>query len=106
MASAKRILKPTSRPSGEPSSSAIRAATQRAAIRRGCVWPIMPLDAAAHFRQILGNCVDLPEPVSPQTITTWCSRMAAAISSAARRRAARRRSGSPARRGAARPTGV
>ncbi len=29
---------------------------------------------------ILGNCVVLPEPVSPQTITTWCSRMAASIS--------------------------
>ena len=32
-------------------------------------------------RQILGSCVDLPLPVSPQTTTTWCSRIAAAISS-------------------------
>ena len=32
-------------------------------------------------RQIFGSCVDLPEPVSPQTITTWWSRMARAISS-------------------------
>ncbi|WP_377152845.1 hypothetical protein ACFJIX_16580 [Roseateles sp. UC29_93] len=30
---------------------------------------------------ILGNCVVLPEPVSPQTITTWCSASARMISS-------------------------
>ena len=30
---------------------------------------------------IFGSCVVLPEPVSPQTITTWCSAMALAISS-------------------------
>ncbi len=30
---------------------------------------------------IFGSCVVLPEPVSPQTITTWCARMAAMISS-------------------------
>ncbi len=32
-------------------------------------------------RQIFGSCVVLPEPVSPHTITTWCSRIARAISS-------------------------
>jgi hypothetical protein len=32
-------------------------------------------------RAILGSCVVLPEPVSPQTITTWCAAMAAMISS-------------------------
>ena len=56
-------------PSGVPSSSAIRAATLRAAIRRGWVWPIS-LTPRPSSRQILGNWVDLPEPVSPQTITT------------------------------------
>ncbi|WP_382325121.1 hypothetical protein ACFJI0_11880 [Hydrogenophaga sp. UC242_53] len=29
---------------------------------------------------ILGSCVVLPEPVSPQTMTTWWSRIAASIS--------------------------
>ena len=28
------------------------------------------------FRQILGNCVVFPEPVSPQTITAWFAAMA------------------------------
>src|SRR5579864_3672523 len=31
-------------------------------------------------RQIFGSCVVLPEPVSPQTITTWCEAIACAIS--------------------------
>jgi hypothetical protein len=35
--SANRILKPTTSPSGVSSSSAMRSATLRAAIRRGCV---------------------------------------------------------------------
>ena len=30
---------------------------------------------------IFGSCVVLPEPVSPQTMTTWCARSACAISS-------------------------
>ena len=30
---------------------------------------------------ILGNCVVLPEPVSPQTMTTWWAAIAAVISS-------------------------
>ncbi|MDT4836535.1 hypothetical protein FQZ97_702390 [compost metagenome] len=36
---------------------------------------------AAIDRQILGSCVVLPEPVSPDTITTWLASSAAAISS-------------------------
>ena len=80
----KRTLKPTTSPSGVFSSSAIRLATLDAAIRRGCVWPIQPppltrprpIESA-----IFGNCVVLPDPVSPQTMTTWWARMAAAISS-------------------------
>ena len=63
------------------SSSATRSATVRAAIRRGWVWPIMPRTPRPSSRQIFGIWVVLPEPVSPATITTWWSRMAAAISS-------------------------
>ena len=40
--------------------------------------------------QIFGSCVVLPEPVSPDTMTTWWSRIALAISS---RRALTGRSG-------------
>ena len=58
----------------------MRSATERAAIRRGWVWPIMPVMPRPNSRQILGSWVVLPEPVSPATITTWFSRMAAAIS--------------------------
>jgi hypothetical protein len=64
-----------------PSSAAIRSATVRAAIRRGWVWPICPVTPRPSSRQIFGNCVVFPEPVSPATMTTWWSRMAAAISS-------------------------
>ncbi|WP_247709275.1 hypothetical protein [Ralstonia solanacearum] len=60
-------------------------AVEVAAMRRGCVWPISPVPPAPMprpiDRQILGNCVVLPEPVSPLTITTWCAAMAWAISS-------------------------
>ena len=55
------------------SSEAIRSATVRAAIRRGCVWAIMPSIPRPSSRQILGSWVVLPEPVSPATTTTWCS---------------------------------
>ncbi len=79
--SVKRILKPTSLPNGEPSSSATRAATLRAAIRRGCVWPMSPSNPRPKSRQIFGNCVLLPLPVSPHTTITWCRSMAVAISS-------------------------
>ena len=54
-------------------------------MRRGWVWPIKPLPPTPHplprLSAILGNCVVLPEPVSPQTITTWWFWMACAISS-------------------------
>ena len=43
------------RPSSVPSSSAIRSATVRAAIRRGWVWPIMPAHAAAELQADLGD---------------------------------------------------
>ena len=59
----------------------MREATERAAIRRGCVWPISPETPRPSSKQILGNCVVLPEPVSPQTITTWLLAIAAEISS-------------------------
>ncbi len=59
----------------------MRSATVRAASRRGWVWPIIPSTPRPSSRQILGSWVVLPEPVSPATITTWWSRMAAAISS-------------------------
>jgi hypothetical protein len=48
-----------------PSSSAIRSATLRAAIRRGWVWPISPSRRPTprpSSRQILGSWVVLPEP--------------------------------------------
>ena len=60
----------------------MRVATARAAIRRGCVWPMSPRSPRPRARQIFGSCVVLPEPVSPQTITTGCARIARAISSA------------------------
>ena len=45
-----------------------RLARLRAAMRRGCVQPISPAAPRFSARQILGICVVLPEPVSPQTI--------------------------------------
>jgi hypothetical protein len=78
--SVKRILKPTWRPSSDFSSSLMRAAVARAAMRRGWVWPIRPCRPRPISRQIFGNCVVLPEPVSPQTTTTWCLSIAAPIS--------------------------
>ena len=68
-------------PIGVPSSEAMRSATLRAAMRRGWVWPIIPVMPRPSSRQILGSWVVLPLPVSPATMTTWCSLMAAAISS-------------------------
>src|SRR5688500_16553045 len=66
----------------------MRAATERAAMRRGWVWPmrLRPIS-----RRILGSCVVLPEPVSPHTTTTGCAAMAARMSS---RRALTGRAGS------------
>ena len=69
--SVNRTLYPTVVPSGVPSSSAIRSATVRAAIRQGWVWPIWPVTPRPIARQIFGNWVVLPEPVSPATMTTW-----------------------------------
>jgi len=60
----------------------MRAATARAASRRGCVWPISPRSPRPAAMQIFGSCVVLPEPVSPQTITTGWARIAAAMSPA------------------------
>ena len=59
----------------------MRSATVRAAIRRGWVCPISPRTPRPSSRQIFGSWVVLPEPVSPATMTTWWSRMAAAMSS-------------------------
>ena len=59
----------------------MRDATARAAMRRGCVWPMMPATPRPASRQIFGNCVVLPEPVSPQTMTTGCCSIARRISS-------------------------
>jgi hypothetical protein len=47
-------------------------------MRRGWVWPMLVQPSSS---RILGSCVVLPEPVAPATMTTWLSRMAAAISS-------------------------
>ncbi len=78
--SVKRTWYPTTWPSGVPSSSAMRSATVRAAIRRGWVWPIIAVMPRPSSRRIFGIWVVLPEPVSPETITTWFSAMARAIS--------------------------
>ena len=59
----------------------MRSATLLAAIRRGWVWPIIPVTPRPSSRQILGIWVVLPDPVSPATMTTWWSRTAAAMSS-------------------------
>ncbi len=59
----------------------MRVATERAAMRRGCVWPILPALPRPISSRILGIWVVLPEPVSPQTITTGCAAIARAISS-------------------------
>src|SRR5690349_20138291 len=67
----------------------MRLATLDAAMRRGWVCPIRrprsPGPALSLPRPmasaILGSWVVLPEPVSPQTMTTWCCAIACAISS-------------------------
>ena len=38
--------------------------------RRGCVWPMNPAMPRPSSSRIFGSCVVLPEPVSPQTMTT------------------------------------
>ena len=79
----KRTWKPTvPSPSFSPSSPAMRWATERAAIRRGWVWPIsVPRRPKPSSSSILGIWVVLPEPVAPAITTTWCSRIAAWMSS-------------------------
>src|SRR5437870_4561336 len=59
----------------------MRAATERAAMRRGCVWPMRPALPRPISSSIFGSCVVLPEPVSPQTMTTGFAATAAQISS-------------------------
>src|SRR5690349_1889251 len=51
-------------------------------MRRGCVCPINPRSPRPAARQIFGSCVVLPEPVSPDTMTTGWSRIICAISPA------------------------
>ncbi len=50
-------------------------------MRRGWVCAIRPARPSPSSRQIFGSWVVFPEPVSPATTTTWCPRMAAAMSS-------------------------
>src|SRR5580700_9927071 len=49
----------------------MRAARARAASRRGWVCAISASTPRPNSRQYCGNCVLLPEPVSPATINTW-----------------------------------
>ncbi len=53
--SVNRTAKPTSAPSSTPHSSAIRAASVRAAMRRGWVWPIIAGAAPARRQRDLGQ---------------------------------------------------
>src|SRR5882757_852445 len=89
--SANRTRNPTLRPIDWPNSSAIRAAKARAASLRGCVCAMTPDMPRPSSRQYCGNCVLLPEPVSPATMSTWFSRSACMMAS---RRAEMGRSGS------------
>ena len=70
VSSLKRILHPTKPPHGTCISSATRFEILIAATRRGCVQPIRPRSASPASRHIFGNCVVLPDPVSPATIST------------------------------------
>ena len=54
---------------------------ERAAIRRGVGVSDQALDPSAQLQAQLGSCVLFPEPVSPATITTWLSAIAASNSS-------------------------
>ena len=79
--SVKRTLYPTSDPGWHDICDATKEATDVAAIRRGCVMPIVPRCPKPASRQIRGSCVVLPDPVSPATTTTWEERIARRISS-------------------------
>ena len=76
-----RILYPTASPKFTESSSAMRRDTVVAAILRGWVQPTVPSIPLPAARQNLGIWVVLPEPVSPEMITTGWSFMAAMMSS-------------------------
>ena len=81
MRRAKRCRKPTSPPTSALSSSATRSATVTAARRRGCVQTMRrPCAARPSSSAIFGSWVVLPEPVSPQTMTTGLAFMADSIS--------------------------
>ena len=75
-----RTWYPTVSPSSTPISCAMRAATVRAARRRGWVCPMRLRPASS---AIFGSCVVLPDPVSPATTTTWLRSMRSRISSTA-----------------------
>ncbi len=75
--SSKRTFQPTAPPRPTPSSSAMRAATARAAMRRGWVSVMHPSTPRPASMQIFGSWVVLPEPVSPATTTTWWEASAA-----------------------------
>jgi hypothetical protein len=93
--SVNRTCQPITSPSSVPVSAASRSAIVRAAIRRGCVWPIIrrrrcrrpsrPTRSTSpprpSSRHIFGICVVLPDPVSPAMMTTWFASSAAMISS-------------------------
>src|ERR1700676_4621567 len=59
----------------------MRAARARAASRRGCVCAIKASVPRPISRQYCGNCVLLPEPVSPATMSTWLRRNASMMAS-------------------------
>ena len=52
-----------------------------AAILLGCVMPIRPRIPQPAFKAYFGNCVVLPEPVSPAVIRTWLFLISDIISS-------------------------
>ena len=73
--SSNRMLYPTSLPSGHPTSSLTRLATDMAATRRGCVQPIMPYRPYPSSIKYCVSCVVFPLPVSPTITTAWLSAM-------------------------------
>ena len=101
----KRTWYPTSCPSPVPISAATRAATLRAAIRLGWVWPIIAPTPRPVPRQIFASWVLFPDPVAPVTSVTGCAATARAIAcafSAIGRSAATSVSGTDAARAARR----
>jgi hypothetical protein len=77
-ADSNRVWYPISSPGALPRSSATRAASMRAASRRGSrtsIWPSQVCES----RSICGTCVDLPEPVGARTIRHFPSETAETI---------------------------